>query len=223
MPERETFLQLGNCLQGIAASVGTSNFLLAFLMASFEPRSVQSCAHEKKCVVHAPESVFCVHTPYRLFRLRVGSRISWSLPDNFAVPSAIGNIELLSFVASITSFALILRGWISDTSIFSNSSMSATRISPCQIHPVIQCISEKMVLAKLSCQIGEALLDLVQKSDNIQPCPKRIYWPGGLSFSLCLLPESRLSSSLLWTIAMLASFRASPILCPLLLSHPEFS
>ena len=35
----------------------------------------------------------------------------------------------------------------------------------------------KMILAKPSCQIGEALLDLVQKSANIQPCPKRIYWP----------------------------------------------
>ena len=69
--------------------------------------------------------------PVRLEVLRrVGSWNSWSLSDNFATPSAVGkrNCSLLRGVKK-TSFALILRGWISDASSFSNSSMSATRIS----------------------------------------------------------------------------------------------
>ena len=41
---------------------------------------------------------------------RVGSRNSWSLPDNFSVPSAIGNMNSRSFCLINTSFALILRG-----------------------------------------------------------------------------------------------------------------
>ena len=65
-------------------------------------------------------------------RLRVGS---WSLPDNFAVPSATGSFKMSHLCGANTSFALSLRRWISDASIFSKSSMSATRMSPFQILP----------------------------------------------------------------------------------------
>ena len=49
----------------------------------------------------------------------------------------LGILNIHTFVASILLFALILRGLISHASMFSNSSMSAIRISPCQIHPAI--------------------------------------------------------------------------------------
>ena len=62
-------------------------------------------------------------------RLLVGSRNSWSLPDNFAVPSAVGKMKYSLICGVNTSFALIRRGWISDAPMFSNSSLSATRIS----------------------------------------------------------------------------------------------
>ena len=74
-----------------------------------------------------------VFAPYGFFRLWVGSRNSWSRPDNFAVPFADGKINSSPFCGVKTSFSLILRGWISDASIFPSSSRSATRISPFQI------------------------------------------------------------------------------------------
>ena len=52
--------------------------------------------------------------------------------------------------------------------MLSNSSMSATRMSPCQILPRLMHI-RGILLAKRSCQIDEALNGLVQKSENIQP------------------------------------------------------
>ena len=70
-------------------------------------------------------------------RVRVGSRKSLSLPDNFAVPSAAGNMNSSPFCVIKTSFALILRGWISDASKFAKSSKSAIRIFPFQIPPAI--------------------------------------------------------------------------------------
>ena len=62
--------------------------------------------------------------------LEWSSRNSWSLPDNFAVPSANGNLNSFPFRLIKVSFALIRRGQISDASIFCNSSKSAIRISP---------------------------------------------------------------------------------------------
>ena len=66
-------------------------------------------------------------------RLRVGYRNSWSLPNSFAVPSANVTMKCSPLCGVHTLFALSLRGWISDASTFSNSSMSATRISPFQV------------------------------------------------------------------------------------------
>ena len=42
-------------------------------------------------------------------RLGVDSRTPWSLPDKFAVPSAIGNIKCSPFSGVGTSFALSLQ------------------------------------------------------------------------------------------------------------------
>ena len=67
-----------------------------------------------------------------------------------------------------TSFALILRGQISEARMFSSSSRSATIISLFHIPPAINAYLRN-IPGKLSCQIGGALTGLVKKSDNIQP------------------------------------------------------
>ena len=53
----------------------------------------------------------------------------------FTVPSATRNMKFPLLCGVNTSFALTLRAWSSDASISSNSSMSATIMSPFQIHP----------------------------------------------------------------------------------------
>ena len=65
----------------------------------------------------------------------MGSSNSLSLPDNFAEPSATRNTKSPSFGVIRTSFAFSLLGYISDASYFSNSSISAIRISSSQIPP----------------------------------------------------------------------------------------
>ena len=96
------------------------------------------------------------------FRLRVGSRNSWSRPDNFAVPSAIGKINTSPFCGVHTSFALILQGWISDASICPSSSRSATRISHFQLPHRLAHVRGIFPIA-LSYQIGGALTCLLKK------------------------------------------------------------
>ena len=77
-------------------------------------------------------------------RLWVGSRTSWSLPNSFDVPSATGKMKCSPLCGVDTSFALILRGWISDTCIFSNSSKSAIKMSPFQILSAINAYPRKI-------------------------------------------------------------------------------
>ena len=70
------------------------------------------------------------------FRLRVGSRNSQSLHNNFAVPSVTGNMNSSPLCVTNTSFDLIFRGSISDASNlskFSSSLIFATKIYPFQI------------------------------------------------------------------------------------------
>ena len=67
--------------------------------------------------------------------IEVGLLRMSSPPESFTVPSAIGNMNLSPFMGVNTSFASSLFAWISDASIFSNSSMSATKMSPFQIRP----------------------------------------------------------------------------------------
>ena len=62
-------------------------------------------------------------------RLRVGSRSPWSLPNNLAVPSAVGNIKVSPLLCDVNS----LRRWISDVSRFSICSISAIIMCPFQI------------------------------------------------------------------------------------------
>ena len=70
-----------------------------------------------------------------------GPGLRWMFSDAvllqtvLTVPSAIGKMKFSPFIAVSTSFALSLRAWSSDASICSNSSMSATTMSPFQIHP----------------------------------------------------------------------------------------
>ena len=73
----------------------------------------------------------------------------------------------LFFCGVKTSFALSLRGWISDTSMFSNSSMSATRVPP--FHSSLRSVHIRRIFQiKLSCQVGGASTVLQEKSDNVQ-------------------------------------------------------
>ena len=84
---------------------------------------------------------------------------------NFAVPSAIGNVNFHLFLDINNSSAMSLRAWISDASTFPSSSMSATKISHFQIltatnaHP--KNIPGKTFLPTWS--------NLLQISDDIQP------------------------------------------------------
>ena len=75
--------------------------------------------------------------------LRVGSRNSWSRPDNFAVPSAIGKMNSSLLCGVNTSFALNFQGGFLIRPSFFSSSRSATSISPFQTLPRDQLISEK--------------------------------------------------------------------------------
>ena len=58
-----------------------------------------------------------------------------SPPGVLTVLSAIRNIKLSRSIGVNSSFALSLLAWISDASISSTSSMSATRMSLFQISP----------------------------------------------------------------------------------------
>ena len=58
---------------------------------------------------------------------------TWSPSGSFTVPSATGNMNFSPFSGVSTSFALSFLAWSSDASISSNSSMSATIMSPFQI------------------------------------------------------------------------------------------
>ena len=100
-------------------------------------------------------------------RLGVGSRNSWSLPHNIAVPSATGTMKSSHLCGVDTSSASIQQGWMSDSSKVSYSSVSATRTSPFQLLPLTRI--RGIFQVKLSCQLGGTLTGLVHNLDNIQP------------------------------------------------------
>ena len=69
------------------------------------------------------------------FRIKVDGLRRRSLPEILTVPSATGN-TIFSFVTGVnTSPALSLLAWISNASICSNPSISATRMSSFQNSP----------------------------------------------------------------------------------------
>ena len=110
-------------------------------------------------------------------RLRVVSRKSYSLPDNFAATWAIENMKISLLCGVITSFPLILRGWISDASMFSKSSKSAIRISAFQNLSEINSYPRKIP--------GKTFLPSWWSLDEfsrwhrmiLNRCSKRNYWP----------------------------------------------
>ena len=63
---------------------------------------------------------------------------------NFAEASATRNTNFPSFWVIKTSFAFSLLGYIADASNFSNSSISAVRMSHFQIHPAIKAYPRKI-------------------------------------------------------------------------------
>ena len=68
-------------------------------------------------------------------RVKVDVLRRCSTPKILTVPSATGNVKFPLLCGVNTSFALRLLAWSSDVSISSNYSMSATTVSPFQIHP----------------------------------------------------------------------------------------
>ena len=78
-----------------------------------------------------------IFTPYRFSRLRSGFSEFVVSPWQFCCTICYWDLKYYPNCGVNTSFALVLRGRVSDASMFSNSSMSATRISPFQILPAI--------------------------------------------------------------------------------------
>ena len=68
-------------------------------------------------------------------RIKVDVLSSWSLPRTLVRPSASGKIKFPFSSRDITSLPSLFE-WMSDASIVSNSSRSATNMSPFRIHPV---------------------------------------------------------------------------------------
>ena len=99
--------------------------------------SVVSCFCRLKPFWFALKFSTEIFTSYRLFPPWSGFSEFVVSSKNIAVPSAAGTIKSSLLCGVNISFALSLRGWIPDASNFSNSSMSATRISPFQIPPAI--------------------------------------------------------------------------------------
>ena len=81
-----------------------------------------------------PRRLSCYSPLSGVSRIRVDVLGRCSLPKIIIVPSATVNMKFPPLCSVITSFALSLRVWSSDASISCNSSMSATIMSPFQIH-----------------------------------------------------------------------------------------
>ena len=84
---------------------------------------------------------------------------SWSPPESLTVPSSIGKINFSPFIGVNTSFAVSLSARISDASICSNSSLSATKMSPFQIPPRVQRTSKVIFLARRWDRIDAVAID----------------------------------------------------------------
>ena len=82
----------------------------------------------------SPRRLSCSSPRSGLSRIKVDVLRSWSPPESLTVPSAIGTLNFSPLIGVSTSFTLRLLPWISGASISSNSAMSATNMSPFQIH-----------------------------------------------------------------------------------------
>ena len=94
----------------------------------------------------------------------------------FTVPSATGNIKLSPFIGVNTSFALRLLAWISNASISSNSSMSATIMSPFQMLPRMQCMTEEYTWQDFWAELMQSRLVFRRNRVMIDHCSKRYCW-----------------------------------------------
>ena len=105
-------------------------------------------------------------SPLRSSLLTVGSRLTvGSLPDSFAVPSAIGNLKRWFFEDKYLMHQAFphLPGLLSKYLLSKNTQRPAH--------------SPERFLVILSCQIDEFLHDLSVKLDDFQPLLKKYYWP----------------------------------------------
>ena len=91
-----------------------------------------------------------------------------SHPKTLTVPSATGNIKFPPLIGVNTSFALSLRAWNSDASISSNSSMSATIMSPFQILTACNACPNYIFLARILGRIDAVQIGLSQKQGDIR-------------------------------------------------------
>ena len=109
-------------------------------------------------------------------RIKVDGLRRRSPPKIFTVPSATGNIKLSPFIGVNTSFALSLLVWISNASISSNSSMSATIMSPFQMLLRMQCITEEYTWQDVWAELMQSRLVFRRNRVIIDHCSERYYW-----------------------------------------------
>ena len=93
------------------------------------------CGDGEESPPDSPRRISCSPPRSGRSRIKVDGLRRRSPPGVMTVPSAIGNMKNSPFIGVATSFELSLFALISDASICSNSSMSATRMSPFQILP----------------------------------------------------------------------------------------
>ena len=97
-------------------------------------------------------------------------------PKILTVPSATGNMKLSPFIGVNTSFALSLRAWRSATSISSNSSMSATQMSPFEILSRVQDITEECTWQDFRTKLMQSRLVFRGNRVIFDHCSKRYNW-----------------------------------------------
>ena len=88
----------------------------------------------------------------------------------------------------------VLSRMYSDASIFSNSSMSATKMSPFQIHQHTR-HNRGVFPVKLSYRIGGVLAGLSQRSDETQSSIRKESWAFPHWVNFCFFPASFISST----------------------------
>ena len=101
---------------------------------------------------------------------------SWPSPEISTVPSATGNMKFPLLIGVITSFAVNLFPWISDASISSNSSISATDVSPFQIPPRVERISKEYTWQDFRTKLMQSRKVFCRNKVIFDHCSKRYYW-----------------------------------------------
>ena len=99
-----------------------------------------------------------------------------SHPQILTVPSATGNMKFPLLCGVNTSFAFSLRAWSSDASISSNSSMSATMMSPFQIPHRVQYITEGFTWQDIWTKLTYSRLVFRRNRVTFDHCSKRYCW-----------------------------------------------